>query len=162
MTDDQVLERLRSQLTLLAVIDERLETCTDETQRGLLKAMRALAEVGSPSEVIMPLVDLYFAKGPGKKRRKIGLRCTLAVFSAAVTILKKGHPVDAVIAEVATPNAISRKELKNFRDRLNRGLADAASVNAYKAALNAFEKMTKAEILSFLARTSERFVPNPR
>jgi hypothetical protein len=161
MDDEGSLGRLRSQLTLLAVIHERLETCTDETQRALLNAMRVLAEAGSPPEEIMPLADFYFANRPGKKRRKIGLRCTLAVFSAAVTILKKGHPIDAVIAEVATPNGISRKELKNFRDRFNRGLADAASVNAYKCALSAFEKMTKAEILSFLGKTAERFVPNP-
>jgi hypothetical protein len=159
--DEQLLERLRSQLTFLIVIDEQLESCTDELQRTLLNAMRALAEAGAPVEEIMPLVDLYSGKGPGKKRRKVGLRCTLAIYSAAVTALKKGRPIDAVIAEVATPNGISRKELKNFRDRLNRGLADAASMNAYKSALSSCEKMTKAEILSFLARTRERFVSDP-
>ena len=68
--------------------------------------------------------------------------------------------VDDVIAEVATPNGISRKELKNFRDQLNRGLSDDASANAYKAAFSGFEKMTKAEILAHLARASVKFVPN--
>ena len=67
-----------------------------------------------------------------------------------------------MIAEIATPNGISRKELKNFRDRLNRGLSDEASTSAYKAALSGFEKMTKAEILAHLGRASVKFVPNPR
>jgi hypothetical protein len=152
--DDQELDHLRARLTFLVVIQEKLETCTDDVQRGLLNAMLVLAESGATSEVIMPLVDLYSDQGTGKKRRKVALRCTLAIFSAALTALKAGRMVDDVIAEVATPNGIGRKELKNFRDRLNRGLSDEASANAYKAALSGFKKMTKAEILTHLARAT--------
>jgi hypothetical protein len=40
--------------------------------------------------------------------------------------------VDDVIAEVATPNGIDRKDLKNFRNRLNRGRAHWRDENAYQ------------------------------
>jgi hypothetical protein len=71
--------------------------------------------------------------------------------------LKKDKTVDAAIAEVATLNGSSRKDLKNFRDRLNRGLADATSMNLYKLGLSWFEKMTEAEIMSQLDRLRARF-----
>ena len=64
---------------------------------------------------------------------------------------EEGQTVDAAIAEVATLNGSSRKDLKNFRS-LNRGLADATSMNLYKLGLSWFEKMTKTEIMSQLDR----------
>ena len=57
------LDHLRARLTFLVVIQDKLETCTDDVQRGLLNAMRVLAEAGAPSEVIMPLLDLYSDQG---------------------------------------------------------------------------------------------------
>jgi hypothetical protein len=65
--------------------------------------------------------------------------------------------MDDVIAEVATPNRIDRKELKNFRDRLNRGLIDDGTETVYRLMLADFQRMTRAEIMSVLSRTSERF-----
>ena len=51
--NDQELDHLRARLTFLVRLQEKLETCTDDVQRGLLNAMRVLAEAGAPSEVIM-------------------------------------------------------------------------------------------------------------
>ena len=69
--DEQLLERLRSQLTFLVVVDEKLKTCTDELQRTLLNAMRALAEAGAPIEEIMPLVDFELCPYWREMRRKL-------------------------------------------------------------------------------------------
>jgi len=152
------LKRAVSQFITIAAIDKRIEKCTDEKLLALLRAQRALLEADAPPEQIFPLADLCRSlSGNGKKRRKLGTRCTLAIFSAAVTVLKKGRRVDDVIAEVATPSGINRKELKNFRDRLNRGLAHSSDESAYRTALAYMESMTRAEIMSHLAGVSVRF-----
>jgi hypothetical protein len=151
--------RALGQLEAIKALGEEMQQCRDERQLALLKAARTLVVIGAPPEEIMPLIEFYreLVNGRGKKRRKLSVRCGLASFAEAVTVLKKGRPVDDVIAEVALPNGIDRKELRNLRDRLNRGLADQASVAAYKAALRGFEGMARAEIMSVLARTAKRF-----
>jgi hypothetical protein len=150
--------RAVSQFIAIAAADKRIEKCTDEKLLALLRAQRALLEANAPPEQIFPLADLYRSLScNGKKRRKLGTRCTLAIFSAAVTVLKMGRLVDDVIAEVATPNGINRKELKNFRDRLNRGLAHSGDESVYRTALAYMESMTRAELMSHLAEVSVRF-----
>jgi hypothetical protein len=149
-------------------IDKRIEVCTDETLLALLRGQRAVLETGiSPEQIlhlvqILPLVDLSESLiGKPKMRDKIAARGVLATFSAAVTVLKKDRLVDDVIAEVATPNGINRKELKNFRNRLNRGRAHWRDENNYQIALAYMESMTRAEIMSLLATVSGVFVPKP-
>jgi hypothetical protein len=158
--NEAALLKAKAQLELVASVNAQLEKCADERKRAILIAIRTLAEAGAPSEDIFPLSDLLSDIGgrKGKKPRKSTLRCKLAAFSAAVTALKKEQTVDAVIAEIATPHGMSRKELKNFRDRLNRGLADGGSVVCYKSFLSIFRKMSKAEIMSILARVSAKWI----
>jgi hypothetical protein len=82
---------------------------------------------------------------------------------AAVDVIAKGRwGVDDVIAEVARAAGVAHKELKNYRQRWQRGRIDPTY--AYISALGTFEKMTKAEILTEIkARKKARknFVPNP-
>jgi hypothetical protein len=148
-----------SQLGAIIAIHKETENCADEKRLALLRAALALVRADTPPEQIFPLVELYrdLRGGSGKKRRKLGLRTALATFSAAVTMLKKGRTVEAVIAEIATPNGISRKELKNFRNRLNRGLAPPGAVSAYQHALAYMEGMNKTELMNHLAQVSKRF-----
>jgi hypothetical protein len=152
-----------SQLAAIVAIHKETENCTDESQLALLRAQLAMVAADTPPEEIFPLADLYndLRGGTGRKRRKLGLRVTLATFSAAVTILKKGRTVDAVIAEIATPHGINRQELKNFRNRLNRGLGHPREVGRYQYALAYMQGMTQAELMTHLAQVSKRFVPNP-
>ena len=135
----------------------------DEKQLALLNAQISLIASGTPPEEIFPLADLYndLQGRNGKRLRRMGLRTTLAVFSAAVTILRKGRAVDAIIAEIATPNGLSRKEIKNFRDRLNRGLASPSAVGVYREALAYMGRMTETEIRDHLANVARSFVPKP-
>jgi hypothetical protein len=150
MADKGPLLRAEGKLMALASVDSRLKKCADEQQLTLLNAIRELIIADIPPREIMPLVDMYAHLVKPTERRKLRVRYELAVLSAAVTVLKKNKPVDAAIAAVATPNGISRKDLKNFRDRLNRGLADGASVLVYKTALSRFEEMTGADIMALL------------
>jgi hypothetical protein len=147
------------QLAAIVAIHKETENCTDERQLALLRAQIASVAADRPPEEIFPLADLYndLRSESGRKRRKLGLRATLAIFSAAVTILKEGRTVDAVIAETATPNGINRKELKNFRNRLNRGLAHPREVFRYEHALAYMEGMTTGELMAHLAQVSKRF-----
>jgi hypothetical protein len=129
---------------------------------ALFKAARAMIAANARPEEIFPLIEMHRELGGGKKPRgkkprKLAHRSELATFAAAVTILKRGRRVDEIIAEVATPNGIDRKELKNFRDRLNRGLINDGSGQVYRLMLATFKRMTRAEIMSVLSRTSERF-----
>jgi hypothetical protein len=148
-----------SQMLALITIQREIEKCTDEKQLALLRAQFALVEADTPPEKIFPLANLRndLRRGRGNKRRELGLRSTLAIFSAAVTILKKGRTVDVAIAEIATPNGINRKQLKNFRNRLNRGRANSGDVFAYRYALAYMEGMTRVELISHIARVAERF-----
>ena len=150
--------RAEAKLTALASLDSRLQKCVDEQQLTLLNAIRELIVADVPPLKILPLVDMWsnLARPNGKRRRKLRDRLELAMLAAAVTVLKKGRTVDAAIAEVATLNGSSRKDLKNFRDRLNRGLADCNSMNLYKLGLRIFEEMTKAEMIAHLARLTAR------
>jgi hypothetical protein len=146
-----------SQMLALITIQREIEKCTDE--KPLLRAQFALVEADTPPEQIFPLANLRndLRRGRGNERRELGLRSTLAIFSAAVTILKKGRTVDVAIAEIATPNGINRKQLKNFRNRLNRGRANSGDVFAYRYALAYMEGMTRVELISHVARVAERF-----
>ena len=114
-----------------------------------------------PPKEIVPLVEMQHDLGVGgrkrrgKKRRKLSYLATLTTFAAAVTVLKKGRTVDAAIAEVATPNGISRKDIKNLRDRLNRGLVKDGFQGAYRMMVVTFKKLTR-QILSVLSRMAER------
>ena len=107
----------------------------------------------------MPLIELHrdIGKPKGKKPRALRYRIALATFAAAVTVLAKGQTVDAAIAEVATPNRISRKDIKNLRDRLNRGLVSDGTVATYEMMVATFRRLTREEIMSVLSRTSEKF-----
>jgi hypothetical protein len=100
---------------------------------AILEAMIALHELGAPHEKIEPLkktVTLFLDDlnqsdaVNGKKPMRLSRRVALSAFAAAVTVLKREKCVEAAIAEVAVPNGVDRKEIKNFRDRLNRGRAD--------------------------------------
>jgi hypothetical protein len=143
------------QITAFLVVDKQIEEGGgDARQLALRKGIRAVIASGAPVAEALALWDIEDSlngKG-GRKPRTHGARNKLATFSAAVTVLKRGRRVDDVIAELAGPNGISRKDLKNFRDRLNRGLADPGSVNVYEFMLSAFKRLTKAEIKSILAR----------
>jgi hypothetical protein len=144
----------------IAQLDHAMRGCTDPQELAVLRGTRALADDGVPAEDIFPLAALRRGmNGRSGKRPDLKNIVTLSIFSAAVTVLKKGSTVSAAIAEVATPNRISRKDLKNFRDRLNRGRAGPCASAAYRTALTYMEGMTKAELLAHLSRVS--FVPNP-
>jgi hypothetical protein len=158
-----------SRLAAIVAVDEKIKQA-GRTERGsaLFKAARAMLVANAPPEEIFPLIEMQRdlggggKKSRGRKPRKLSYRTTLATFAAAVTILKKGRTVAAAIAEVATPNGIDRKELKNFRDRLNRGLVNDGSKEVYRLMLATFKSMPRDKIMSVLSRTSGRFVPNPR
>ena len=113
----------------------------------------------TPVEETFPLIELHrdLRADGGAKPRKLGYRVTLAVFAAAVTVLKTGQTVDEAIAEIATPNGIDRKDISNYRDRLNRGLVTDGTQETYKLILAAFKKMPRAEMMAILARTAQRF-----
>jgi hypothetical protein len=152
-----------SRLGAIAAIDKKIKRGKwSEKDLALFTAARSMLVSNAPPEEIMPLMEIqseHAAGGRkgGKKPRKLRYRTALAVFAAAVTAMKSGRRVDDVIAEVATPNGINRKELKNFRDRLNRGLIDGGPKAVYRLTLAGFQRMTRAEIMSVLSRTSERF-----
>ena len=88
----------------------------------------------------------------GKKPRSWKYRCMLATFAAAVTALKKERGVDDAIVDVAIHHGVTRKELKNFRDRLNRGRADGLSRCIYKINLAHFAERSRAELFAILRR----------
>jgi hypothetical protein len=80
----------------------------------IAQAIRDLAERGTPSEGVAPLLDIMVdiadelcatAKDgrPGKKPQSLSRRAALSGFAAAVTALKDGRAVDDVIAELAIP-----------------------------------------------------------
>jgi hypothetical protein len=117
-----------------------------------------MVELDAPAERFMPLAEVCQDLVRGKrKRRSAGVRTTLAAFSAAVTVLKKGRLVEDVIAELATPNGINRGELTRFRDRLHRGKADVESTKSYELALALFEGRSKSEIAAILSEMKKRF-----
>jgi hypothetical protein len=153
-----------ARLGAIAAVDKKIKQGEwSENDLALLKAARTMLVANTPPEEIMPLIEIQRdhtgggRKRSGRKPRKLSYRTALAIFAAAVTTMKSGQLVDDVIAEVATPNGIDRKELKNFRDRLNRGLIDGGPKRVYRLTLAAFQRMTRAEIMSVLSRTSERF-----
>jgi len=123
-----------------------LKTIADD-----LGEVGAYAAVAVLSDIISDMIDAgvkdITAGAPGKKTQSVSRRIALAAFAAAITTLKDGRRVDEVISEIATANGVSRKELKNFRDRLNRGRADKYAFGAYKIWLSKFEGMPKAEIM---------------
>jgi hypothetical protein len=148
-----------ARLGTIAQIDKKLKlTGWDEKQVTLLNAVKTILAAGAPPEQIMPLVEMARDVGRvGRTPRKLGYRTTLATFAAAVTVLKKGRTVDAAVAEIATPNGISRKDIKNYRNRINRGLITDGSQGTYKLMLATFQRMSREEIMSILAGTAERF-----
>jgi hypothetical protein len=86
---------------------------------------------------------------------RLSRRVALSAFAAAVTVLKREKGVEAAIAGVAVPNGVDRKEIKNFRDRLNRGRADAMSDHMYRSYLADYESMTVAEIMVDLEKLAK-------
>ena len=96
-------------------------------------------------------------KRKGKKPRKFGQLAVLSTFAAAVTVLKKGRTVDATIAEIATPSGLSRKDIKNFRDRINRGLVHDGSEVNYKMMVIWFQRIPRTEIMETLSYVAKRF-----
>ena len=82
----------------------------------------------------------------------------MAAMSAAVTVFKSGQSVDAAIAEIAVAHGVNRKELRNFRDRINRGRADRSSRYIYEKFLRKFKGMTKPQIMAEVA-LHRGFVP---
>jgi hypothetical protein len=158
------IRREVARLGAIAALDEKIKQGGwSGNDLALFKAARAMIVANSPPEEVMPLLEIQRdhigggRKRPGRKRRKLSYRTALATFAAAVTAMKSDRTMDDVIAEVATPNRIDRKELKNFRDRLNRGLIDDGTETVYRLMLADFQRMTRAEIMSVLSRTSERF-----
>jgi hypothetical protein len=155
-----------SRLGAILAVDKRIKETNEsggsEKDLALLKAARAMLAANAPPEDIFPLIEMQREIGggrkpKGRKPRRMAYRTALATFAAAVTILKKGRRIEDVIAEVATPSGIDRKELKNFRDRLNRGLVQDGSVRVYRVMLATFRRLTRSEIMSVLSRTRERF-----
>jgi hypothetical protein len=133
---------------------DKLEILTQSA--AILEAMIALTELGAPQEKIEPLKktvilfldDLDQSEAVnGKKPMRLSRRVALAAFAAAVTILKRENGVEAAIAGVAVPHGVDRKEIKNFRDRLNRGRTDLMSDHMYRSYLADYESMTTAEIM---------------
>jgi hypothetical protein len=83
---------------------------------------------------------------------RLSRRVALSAFAAAVTVLKRERGVASAIADVAVQHGVDQKEIKNFRDRLNRGRADPMSDYMYKSWLADFESMPSAEIMAQLDR----------
>ena len=63
--------------------------------------------------------------------------------------------MEAAIAGVAVSNGVDRKEIKNFRDQLNRGRADLMSDHMYRSYLADYESMTVAEIMVDLEKLAK-------
>jgi hypothetical protein len=141
---------------------DKLEILTQAA--AILEAMIALVELGAPREKIEPLTrtvtlflnDLDQSEAVnGKKPMRLSRRVALAAFAAAVTILKRERGVEAAIARVALSHGVDRKEIKNFRDRLNRGRADPMSDHMYRSYLADYESMTESEIMGDLAKLAK-------
>jgi hypothetical protein len=94
----------------------------------------------------------------GRKSRKVAYRYALATFAAGVTALTKGRGIGAAIAAVGVRGGVTRKELKNFRDRLIRKRADILSYYFYESSVAAFAQKSTDEILAVLQKIT---VPNP-
>jgi hypothetical protein len=131
------------------------------TQRHLMKLLEVakyLQVHGAPLDMKLSLAEIASEfmdasrETRGRRPRKLWYLATLAVFAAAVTVLKKERGVEGAIADVATPYGIGRKELKNFRQRLNRGRADTLLAGAYRLSVAKFETMSKADIFVFLSK----------
>jgi hypothetical protein len=128
----------------------------------------AAAAIGQPREVVVGLVEIMTdimdaADQPaiGKKRRKLALRIKMAAFAAGVTALRgNGRPIDDIIAELATPAGISRKDLKAFRDRLNRNLSDSYSRVFYDEYLRRFQGKSESEIVRELGQVVMYLTPD--
>lgn len=131
---------------------------TERHVRALVAAAVFLIQAKAPSETISALIEIiddlldtsamsWTVGHPGKKPQKFTHRVAMARFAAAVTVLKRERGIEGAIADVATANNISRKGIKTFRDRLNRGRADYPSSMAYKSALADYESKSKAEIM---------------
>ena len=134
------------------------------------KAILNLVERGASQEDVAPLFDVItdiadevFARHldgrPGKKPMNFSRRAALSGFAAAATVLKEGRTVDDVIAELAIPNRVDRKEVGNFRDRINRGVIDKDMYTEYLAT---FEKCPRLKSWPHSAIWQTAFVPNPR
>ena len=146
-----------ARLACIAVHDKKINQAGwSERELALFNAARAMLVANIRPENILPLLEAQrdLRKPKGKKPRKFSHSLALSTFAAAVTALKEGSTVDAAIAEVATPNGISRKDIKNYRDRLNRGLVNDAS---YRVMVATFRGLTREQIISYLSRTAERF-----
>ena len=128
---------------------------------AVANAMLALIELGARWEIIEALKknvltlinDVNHSEAVnGKKPMRLSRRVGLAAFAAAVTTVKKERGVAAAIAEVAVPHGIEQKEIKNFRDRLNKGRTDPMSAYMYKSYLADYQAMTKTEIMGDLKK----------
>jgi hypothetical protein len=140
------------------------------TERHVLALMAAaefLMEAKAPPKMITPLFEIIgdlmdasvmsWTQGQsGKKPQKVTHRFAMAAFAAAVTVLKKERGVEAAIADIATANNISRKAIKNFRDRINRGRSDSVTSKAYKEWLAQYEGKSKREIMLRLRVHAQR------
>lgn len=149
-----------SRLAAIVAVDKKIKQGGwSDKDLALFNAARAMLVANTPPKEIMPLIELQrdIGKPKGRKPRKLSYRIALTTFAAAVTVLAKGQMVDAAIAEVATPNRISRKDIKNLRDRLNRGLVSDGTVATYEMMVAMFRRLTREEIMSVLSRTSGRF-----
>jgi integrase len=148
-------------LTVGALMDKADKEADKGTERHLL-ALDATADfllaAHAPPEMVTPLweiidylVDAMVAEWtrdqPGRKPQRFTHRIAMAAFAAAVTVLKKDRSVEGAIADIAIANNISRKAIKNFRDRLNRGRSDDLSNKAYKVMLANYEGKSRAEIM---------------
>jgi hypothetical protein len=132
---------------------------------ALVQALGVLIELDAPPEVVEQLKGLcrelmnkigteVYRGSPGKKPRDWTLRLVLAASSAAVTVLKNGRGVDAAISRVAVSAGVDRKELKSFRNRLNRGLGGHFA-RPYNRYLSDFAGMTEAQIIESLDNLSD-------
>lgn len=110
------------------------------------------------SEILEDMLDSEFAAqaAQGRKPRPMSWRLSMAVFSAAVTALKGSGSVDTALAIVARAGGVSKGELRTFRDRINRGLADSDTFTSYTDYLKILRHATPAEIERHVTANAKR------
>jgi hypothetical protein len=128
--------------------------------RALLFAIAFLEAHNAPPESVYLLFDLYnvLKRRGGNPPRPTGTRHKLAVLAAAVTALKPWYVVDAAVAEVATRGKADRKEIRNFRNCINRGKARSDDAECYSRALAIFNGKPKSEILAAVKREGSNHI----